>query len=69
MDTEEGQWGGKEEEEGGASGGRGCGPYIGAAQPPFDVVVGPTAFDLAVGPQRSVNRHFKRRLAACRRRP
>jgi hypothetical protein len=36
MDTEEGHQGGKGEEKGGgaATAGRGCDPYIGAAQPP-----------------------------------
>jgi hypothetical protein len=45
MNTEEGHRVGKEEKEGGgaAAGGRACGPYIGAVQPPFDVAVGPTA--------------------------
>jgi hypothetical protein len=44
-DTREGYRGGKEEEKGGraAVGGRGCDPYLGAAQPPVGFAVGPTA--------------------------
>jgi hypothetical protein len=44
MDTEEGHQGGKQEKGGGAAGGgRGCDPYIVAAQLLVGLAVGPTA--------------------------